>query len=159
MGSDFQYLAAHTWYKNLDKLIKYVNKEDNGINVLYSTPSCYLQEVNKAGLNYGVKEDDFFPVSASKLTIFILWSTCSNCMTIMTNYTELQYASDPHAFWTGYFTSRPAFKYNIQHANNFLQACKQLTINEMITKPNTTTLDEVFVLEVHYQKKRVHFDK
>jgi len=23
MGSDFQYMAAHTWYKNLDKLIKY----------------------------------------------------------------------------------------------------------------------------------------
>ena len=26
MGSDFQYSNAHRWYKNLDKLIKYVNK-------------------------------------------------------------------------------------------------------------------------------------
>ena len=26
MGEDFQYENAHRWYKNLDKLIKYVNK-------------------------------------------------------------------------------------------------------------------------------------
>lgn len=26
MGSDFQYENAHRWYKNLDKLIKYVNE-------------------------------------------------------------------------------------------------------------------------------------
>jgi flagellin-specific chaperone FliS len=27
MGSDFQYEDADEWYKNLDKLIKYVNAE------------------------------------------------------------------------------------------------------------------------------------
>lgn len=27
MGSDFQYGNANTWYKNLDKLIKYVNEQ------------------------------------------------------------------------------------------------------------------------------------
>jgi hypothetical protein len=27
MGSDFQYENADEWYKNLDKLIKYVNAE------------------------------------------------------------------------------------------------------------------------------------
>jgi lysosomal alpha-mannosidase len=29
MGSDFQYENANEWYKNLDKLIKYVNAQVN----------------------------------------------------------------------------------------------------------------------------------
>lgn len=55
MGSDFQYENANLWYKNMDKLIKYVNAlQANGskVNVLYSTPSCYLQELNLANLTW-----------------------------------------------------------------------------------------------------------
>ena len=81
MGSDFQYTNAKVWYKNLDKLIKYVNGQQttNGlrINAFYSTPSCYLKSLNDASKTWPIKSDDFFP-----------------------------YASDPHAYWTGYFTSR-----------------------------------------------------
>lgn len=97
MGSDFQYQNANKWYKNLDLLIKHVNKRQNKINVFYSTPSCYLLALNKANQNWTTKSDDFFP-----------------------------YASDPHAFWTGYFTSRPAFKFYERQTNSFLQVCKQL---------------------------------
>lgn len=55
MGSDFQYENANLWYKNLDKLILYVNAQQaNGskVNVLYSTPSCYLQELHRANLTW-----------------------------------------------------------------------------------------------------------
>ncbi|XP_075403812.1 lysosomal alpha-mannosidase [Tenrec ecaudatus] len=100
MGSDFQYENANTWFKNLDKLIQMVNSQQaNGsrVNVLYSTPACYLQELNKANLNWSVKQDDFFP-----------------------------YADGPHKFWTGYFTSRPALKRYERLSYNFLQVCNQL---------------------------------
>ncbi|KAH0629645.1 hypothetical protein JD844_011874 [Phrynosoma platyrhinos] len=100
MGSDFQYENALLWYKNLDKLIKHVNaKQVSGshVNVLYSTPSCYLWELNKANISWTVKYDDFFP-----------------------------YADGPHQFWTGYFTSRPALKRYERLSNNFLQVCNQL---------------------------------
>ncbi|XP_077999782.1 lysosomal alpha-mannosidase-like isoform X1 [Glandiceps talaboti] len=98
MGSDFQYENANEWYKNLDKLIKYVNEkeEESNIHVLYSTPSCYVDALNKAGIKWTTKSDDFFP-----------------------------YASSPHSFWTGYFTSRPAIKAYVRQSNNFLQVCKQ----------------------------------
>lgn len=55
MGSDFQYENANLWYKNMDKLIHYVNaQQKNGskVHVLYSTPSCYLQELHKANLTW-----------------------------------------------------------------------------------------------------------
>jgi len=99
MGSDFNYVNANSWFKNIDKLIKYVNANTSSHNVklVYSTPSCYTKAVNDRGLSYAGKSDDFFP-----------------------------YASDPHAYWTGYFTSRPSLKGMIRRANNILQACKQM---------------------------------
>lgn len=51
MGSDFQYENANLWYKNLDKLLLHVNSQQakgSKVNVLYSTPSCYLQELHRA---------------------------------------------------------------------------------------------------------------
>jgi hypothetical protein len=32
LGSDFEYSNAYTWYKNLDKLIDYVNKDGTYLN-------------------------------------------------------------------------------------------------------------------------------
>uniref|UniRef100_A0A3B4WWI6 Alpha-mannosidase n=1 Tax=Seriola lalandi dorsalis TaxID=1841481 RepID=A0A3B4WWI6_SERLL len=102
MGSDFQYENANLWYKNLDKLIHYVNAQQaNGskVNVLYSTPSCYLQELHRANLTWALKTDDFFP-----------------------------YADSAHDFWTGYFTSRPALKRYERISNSNLQTCNQLEV-------------------------------
>ncbi|XP_075062727.1 lysosomal alpha-mannosidase [Mixophyes fleayi] len=106
MGSDFQYENAIPWFKNMDKLIDLVNaKQVNGskVNVIYSTPSCYLSALNRARLSWPMKMDDFFP-----------------------------YADGAHMFWTGYFTSRPAFKRYERLSNNFLQVCNQL---EALTGP------------------------
>uniref|UniRef100_A0A8C3JTX6 Alpha-mannosidase n=1 Tax=Calidris pygmaea TaxID=425635 RepID=A0A8C3JTX6_9CHAR len=100
MGSDFHYENANLWFKNMDKLITHVNaRQANGsrVHVLYSTPSCYLWELHQANLSWSLKTDDFFP-----------------------------YSDGPHQFWTGYFTSRPAFKRYERLSNNFLQICSQL---------------------------------
>ncbi|KAL2086870.1 hypothetical protein ACEWY4_017929 [Coilia grayii] len=102
MGSDFQYENANLWYKNMDKLIRYVNGQQaagSKVNVLYSTPSCYLQELHRANSTWALKTDDFFP-----------------------------YADDAHDFWTGYFTSRPALKRYERQSNSLLQTCNQLEV-------------------------------
>lgn len=101
MGGDFTYQDANISFKNMDKLIRYANQRQvNGsdINLIYSTPSCYLKSLHDAGITWPTKDDDFFP-----------------------------YASDPHAYWTGYFSSRPTLKRYERDGNHFLQVCKQLT--------------------------------
>jgi lysosomal alpha-mannosidase len=75
-------------------------KNGSKINLLYSTPSCYLYTLNKANQTYTVKKDDFFP-----------------------------YASEAHTFWTGYFTSRPALKGYVRNTNNLLQALFKMLNN------------------------------
>lgn len=60
MGEDFAYSNAQTWFSNMDKLIHYVNK-DGRVNVLYSTPSIYLDQKHAANESWPLKEKDFFP--------------------------------------------------------------------------------------------------
>lgn len=103
MGMDFNYRDANKWYTNLDLLIDEIQSNPNRykLNIVYSTPSCYLKSIHKqtAASAWPVKLDDFFP-----------------------------YADAHNSYWTGYYTSRPALKYQIELANNFLQAAKQLSV-------------------------------
>lgn len=81
-------------FKNMDKMIRHTNEMAPEVNLFYSTPSCYVKAMNDEAGNepWPTKADDFFP-----------------------------YSNDPHAYWTGYFTSRPAYKGTVRKANTFLQ--------------------------------------
>lgn len=101
MGDDFNFQDALSYFKNLDKLIRGFNifnqtYDSMPINVFYSTPSCYakavLDDAKRKKIELPNKYDDFFP-----------------------------YATDYHAYWTGYFTSRPTSKRYERQANSFLQ--------------------------------------
>ncbi|XP_041364286.1 lysosomal alpha-mannosidase-like [Gigantopelta aegis] len=100
MGSDFQYQNANNWFKNLDKLIQYVNSQQSqgsNVNLIYSTPSCYTFQVNRANKTWTTKTDDFYP-----------------------------YAQHEHSIWTGFYTSRAALKGYDRRTNNFLQVVMQM---------------------------------
>ncbi|XP_060520800.1 lysosomal alpha-mannosidase-like [Cylas formicarius] len=144
MGNDFNYQNAEMWYKNMDRLMKYINSRtfnDTKYNVIYSTPSCYINTVYKDTggiLNSPLKTDDFFP-----------------------------YGTDEYSYWTGYFTSRPTLKRFERIGNNFLQVCKQLsaTTNAFfdITE-NLNNLREAMGMMQHHdavtgtEKEAVAFD-
>ncbi|EDW77497.1 uncharacterized protein Dwil_GK24528 [Drosophila willistoni] len=101
MGDDFQYEDAQVNFKNMDKLIKYVNErqsEGSTYNLFYSTPGCYLHSLHESLQSWPNKTEDFFP-----------------------------YGSDTNSFWTGYFTSRPTQKRFERDGNHMLQVAKQLS--------------------------------
>lgn len=99
MGDDFTYQDAVPFFNELDTLISLVNKRsaETGVHVLYSTPSCYLKALNEEQNLLPTKTDDFFP-----------------------------YASGVNQYWTGYFTSRPTFKFHERQASGFLQSAQQV---------------------------------
>uniref|UniRef100_A0A131YE74 Alpha-mannosidase n=1 Tax=Rhipicephalus appendiculatus TaxID=34631 RepID=A0A131YE74_RHIAP len=126
MGNDFNYQSAGHWFINLDKLIHHANlrSDKTKVHLLYSTPSCYLKALHASKTGWPTKTDDFFP-----------------------------YASDPHAFWTGYFTSRPAFKFLDRYANNQLQAAKQLGVlagPRGVTETSLDVLREALAIGQHH---------
>ncbi|XP_069699539.1 lysosomal alpha-mannosidase-like [Periplaneta americana] len=115
MGGDFLYQKAEVFFENLDKLVKYVNAANKSVNVLYSTPSCYLKAVNDEGKTYTTKQDDFFP-----------------------------YIDDYYDYyWTGYYTSRPTLKYFERLANNFLQVTKQLVAMTELGQEDSSPIDSL----------------
>ncbi|EDX04287.1 GD22382 [Drosophila simulans] len=107
MGGDFQYEDAKVNYKNMDKLIKYINERQasgSKYNIFYSTPSCYLNSLHQSLESWPNKTQDFFP-----------------------------YAHEKNSFWTGFFTSRPTQKRFERDGNHMLQIAKQLSVLANLT--------------------------
>ncbi|MQM18748.1 hypothetical protein Taro_051744 [Colocasia esculenta] len=96
MGTDFKYQYATTWFRQLDKLIHYVNM-DGRVNALYSTPSIYVDAKHASNESWPLKTEDFFP-----------------------------YADREGQYWTGYFTSRPALKGYVRTLSAYYLAARQL---------------------------------
>lgn len=139
---DFLYKTKFPLTQYFLYLIRYGNelqKNGSDINLFYSTPSCYLKALHDAEITWPEKTDDFFP-----------------------------YASDPHAFWTGYFTSRPTVKRYERIGNHFLQVCKQLSSfapkHESHFDPHLIVLREAMGVMQHHdavtgtEKQKVAYD-
>ncbi|KAJ8772488.1 hypothetical protein K2173_027665 [Erythroxylum novogranatense] len=122
MGTDFQYQYAETWFKQMDKLINYVNK-DGRVNALYSTPSMYTDAKHATNESWPLKTDDYFP-----------------------------YADTENAYWTGYFTSRPALKGYVRTLSGYYLAARQLEFFKGRSKvgPSTESLADALAIVQHH---------
>eukprot|EP01102_Stenamoeba_stenopodia_P022689 TRINITY_DN9548_c0_g1_i1.p1 TRINITY_DN9548_c0_g1~~TRINITY_DN9548_c0_g1_i1.p1 ORF type:complete len:992 (-),score=225.36 TRINITY_DN9548_c0_g1_i1:87-2999(-) len=118
-GCDFQFQDAIINFKNMDKLMAYINANPDvyGLNVFYSTPSIYVNAVHATGQAFELKTDDIFP-----------------------------YASGPHSYWTGYFTSRSALKGYVRTRSNFEQATNKLFALSGIPGNTTYLLSDIYSL-------------
>ncbi|ESQ41355.1 hypothetical protein EUTSA_v10012546mg [Eutrema salsugineum] len=122
MGTDFRYQYAHTWFRQMDKLLHYVNL-DGRINALYSTPSIYTDAKHAANKAWPLKTEDYFP-----------------------------YADRINAYWTGYFTSRPALKRYVRVMSAYYLAARQLEFFKGRSEkgPNTDSLADALAIAQHH---------
>ncbi|KAH6829428.1 Glycosyl hydrolase family 38 protein [Perilla frutescens var. hirtella] len=130
MGTDFKYQYAHTWFRNMDKLIHYVN-QDGRVNAFYSTPSIYTDAKYALDESWPLKSDDYFP-NVIKLCI--------------------RYADRINAYWTGYFTSRPAIKGYVRVLSGYYLAARQLEFFRGRNKsgPTTDSLADAMAIAQHH---------
>ncbi|KAF4397582.1 hypothetical protein G4B88_027322 [Cannabis sativa] len=121
MGTDFKYQYSHTWFKQMDKLIHYVNL-DGRVNALYSSPSIYTDAKYAADESWPLKIDDFFP-----------------------------YADRENGYWTGYFTSRPSVKRYVRVMSGYYLAARQLEFFKGRSKLiNTDSLGDALAIAQHH---------
>ncbi|QCE14629.1 lysosomal alpha-mannosidase [Vigna unguiculata] len=122
MGTDFKYQYAQSWFRQLDKFIHYVN-QDGRVHALYSTPSIYTDAKHATNEAWPIKTDDYFP-----------------------------YADRVNAYWTGYFTSRPALKGYVRLISGYYLAARQLEYfkGKSALGPNTDSLAEALAIAQHH---------
>ena len=104
-GCDFNFQNALMKYKNMDRLISYVNEHSHelGIEMQYSVLSDYFEAVHKYQTlhqkYWSIVQNDFFP-----------------------------YASDNISYWSGYYTSRPDLKQLSRNASAILRNSETLNV-------------------------------
>jgi lysosomal alpha-mannosidase len=97
-GGDFQYVNAYQNYKNIDAMMEYMSEHHSDkYNLIYSTPSKYVDAIAMKNVSWPTKYDDMFP-----------------------------YSDGPDAYWTGYFSSRANDKEYVRRASHNFHASMQL---------------------------------
>jgi lysosomal alpha-mannosidase len=59
MGTDFQYQHAERWFSNMDKLIQEITATHKDIDIFYSTPNCYIHDVNLLNRTFSQRDSDY----------------------------------------------------------------------------------------------------
>jgi lysosomal alpha-mannosidase len=100
MGDDFHFQNARQYFRSSTALIDYYNEHIGqyaNVELIFSTPSMYVDAVHAEGLTWVTKYDDMFP-----------------------------YADDENSYWTGFFSSRANSKGFIRQAGQTLLASNKL---------------------------------
>jgi lysosomal alpha-mannosidase len=71
-GCDFQFENANMEFKNMDKIIKYINSHpEYKMTLKYSTPSMYVDAVHSTGLSWELNQFDFFPFAGTAISNYL----------------------------------------------------------------------------------------
>jgi lysosomal alpha-mannosidase len=120
-GNDFHFQNAPSDFKYMDEILQYIRDHPNdfdNLTVQYSTLSEYFKAVFDSGVSFNVREDDFFPYVA-----------CSPCFSVKCGGLDgilFIQCGIPDAYWSGFYTSKPAQKLLVREQESSLHALEQI---------------------------------
>jgi hypothetical protein len=94
-GDDFKFRNSQTQWSQMDQIVDYINSNNLGVKIRYSTLSEYFHAVSIAQPNLFTFRGDFFP-----------------------------YADNGQSYWTGYYTSKPLTKLVIRETMAKIRAAE-----------------------------------
>lgn len=100
MGDDFRFQNARMYFESSDNLMAYYNEHYGkkfNIELIYSTPSMYVDGIAAENIEWPTKYDDMFP-----------------------------YGDNDKSYWTGYFASRANDKEQVRRGSHNLMASNKL---------------------------------
>ncbi|XP_058107978.1 alpha-mannosidase-like isoform X3 [Magnolia sinica] len=109
--------------QRVNDFIDAARTQDGRVNAFYSTPSIYTNAKNAANESWPLKTDDYFP-----------------------------YADSANAYWTGFFTSRPALKRYTRMLSGYYLAARQLEflVGRRSSGPHTFSLGDALGIVQHH---------
>ena len=161
MGSDFTYLYAHSWFRNMDKLIHYGNL-DGRLNIFYSQLSRYTASRHSVWPSV-ILFSDHSDHSSEQLIIDTSFSGDEDAQDKAGDWfpycdgeavadEDGQIVSTPqaHAFWTGYFTSRPTFKRLVRRGSAVLEICRLAELRDSGSSTAVAVLWDALSIAQHH---------
>lgn len=106
MGNSYAFQNAGQIYKNMERLVKYIeeNYKDQNVELVFSTPSEYVEAIKKDKASYPVFYGDLLPyIEPSKDEV-----------------------------WSGYFSSRPNVKKNVKDTSALIHAQNKVFAQQVL---------------------------
>ncbi|KAL0222279.1 hypothetical protein RCL1_002133 [Eukaryota sp. TZLM3-RCL] len=106
VGDDFKFKNAKRQYENWEMLMENINSRYSDVEIKWSTPDKYLDDLLESKPNLPIFSGDFFP-----------------------------YADNSDSYWTGYYSTSPTLKKKIRDAEKMLRNAEVLAVLAMQKSP------------------------
>ena len=116
-GGDFNFKVAGSQFAIMDAVMKYINANSSTYNLTmrYSTLSEYFNAVKSSGTTFDTRTNDFFP-----------YVPCYPCGAPECGNQPCGPLNQSNAYWSGFYTSKPAQKLLIRDHETTLKSLEVL---------------------------------
>jgi lysosomal alpha-mannosidase len=132
-GGDFNFKVAGMQFSKMDAIMKYINANSSTYNMTlrYSTLSEYFNAIKSTSTTFDTRTNDFFP-----------YVPCYPCGAPQCENEPCGPASQSNAYWSGFYTSKPAQKLLVREHEAMLKSLEVLNaLHPVVSEEMTQSVE------------------